>query len=214
MLSVTRTQDAIAELFALCTRRGLARATRDYLAALPAHRALDGGIVLVHGGVRDVQQYMVGAGLIGQEVAATAHKLGAAVTLVEGAPLPLARALHPELAQWLVDLQRSQGVAVLLGQTVEALTARHRVGMIDLTFKHEIDWGLGFILDSRRHGPETIPYGYGHHASPRTFGHSGYRSSVGFADPAARAAIPDPNDPASFARSKLDILARCRSDLT
>mgnify|MGYP001367913443 CR=1 FL=1 len=51
------------------TRRGLARATRDYLAALPAHRALDGGIVLVHGGVRDVQQYMVGAGLIGQNAA-------------------------------------------------------------------------------------------------------------------------------------------------
>jgi CubicO group peptidase (beta-lactamase class C family) len=28
-----------------------------------------------------------------------------------------------------------------------------------------------------------VPYGYGHHASPRTFGHSGYRSSTGFGDP-------------------------------
>ena len=48
------------------TRRRLAPATRDYLAALPPHLRLDGGIVLVHGGVRDVQQYMVGAGHIRQ----------------------------------------------------------------------------------------------------------------------------------------------------
>jgi len=51
------------------TRRALARATRDYLAALPPARTLEGGIVLVHGGVRDVQQYMIGAGLIRQNAA-------------------------------------------------------------------------------------------------------------------------------------------------
>lgn len=51
------------------TRRTLARPTRDYLAALPPSRTLEGGIVLVHGGVRDVQQYMVGAGLIRQNAA-------------------------------------------------------------------------------------------------------------------------------------------------
>jgi CubicO group peptidase (beta-lactamase class C family) len=75
------------------------------------------------------------------------------------------------------------GTRVLSPQTVEACTARHRVGMIDQTFRHELDWGLGVILDSKRHGPETVPYGYGRLCSPRTFGHSGYRSSVGFADP-------------------------------
>jgi CubicO group peptidase (beta-lactamase class C family) len=72
---------------------------------------------------------------------------------------------------------------VLSPQTVEACTARHRVGMVDQTFRHELDWGLGVILDSKRHGPETVPYGYGRLCSPRTFGHSGYRSSVAFADP-------------------------------
>lgn len=46
------------------TRRRLAPETRAYLATLPANRQLDGGIVLVHGGVRDVQQYMVSPGLI------------------------------------------------------------------------------------------------------------------------------------------------------
>ncbi|MFL6262451.1 MAG: serine hydrolase domain-containing protein [Thermoanaerobaculia bacterium] len=72
---------------------------------------------------------------------------------------------------------------ILLPQTVEAFTTPHRVGMVDVTFKHVLDWGLGFIVNSIQHGAETVPYGYGHHASPRTFGHSGYRSSTGFADP-------------------------------
>ncbi len=69
----------------------------------------------------DVRLAVLGAGLIGQEVAATASTLGATVTLVEAAPLPLARALHPDMAQWLVDLQRSHGVTVLLGQSVTEL---------------------------------------------------------------------------------------------
>ena len=72
---------------------------------------------------------------------------------------------------------------ILLPQTVEAFTTPHRVGMVDATFKHVLDWGLGFIVNSIQYGAETVPYGYGHHASARTFGHSGYRSSVGFADP-------------------------------
>jgi predicted phosphodiesterase len=46
------------------TRRSLAPETRAYLAALPPHRVLESSIVLVHGGVRDVQQYMVSPSLI------------------------------------------------------------------------------------------------------------------------------------------------------
>ncbi|HEX4498044.1 MAG TPA: serine hydrolase, partial [Thermoanaerobaculia bacterium] len=76
-----------------------------------------------------------------------------------------------------------QGQRLLLPQTVEAFTSPHRVGMVDATFKHVLDWGLGFIVNSIQYGAETVPYGYGHHASARTFGHSGYRSSAGFADP-------------------------------
>jgi len=72
---------------------------------------------------------------------------------------------------------------ILLPQTVEALTAPHRIGMLDATFKHVMDWGLGFIVNSIQYGAETVPYGYGHHASRRAFGHSGYRSSVAFGDP-------------------------------
>lgn len=81
------------------------------------------------------------------------------------------------------------GRRVLSPQTVEAFTTPSRIGMMDATFKHLLDWGLGFIINSVRYGAETVPYGYGHHASSRTFGHSGYRSSTGFADAERRLVV-------------------------
>ena len=49
------------------TRRSLARDTAGWLAGLPPHRLLEGsGVVMVHGGVRDVQQYMTTPALIRQ----------------------------------------------------------------------------------------------------------------------------------------------------
>lgn len=89
--------------------------------------------------------------------------------------------------EMLLARGRAAGAAgpILSPQSVEALTARHRAGMLDRTFQHVLDWGLGFIVNSRQYGAATVPYGYGDHASPRTFGHSGYRSSAAFADPEA-----------------------------
>jgi len=72
---------------------------------------------------------------------------------------------------------------VLERESVELFTRRHREGMEDRTFKAVLDWGLGFILDSKRHGVVQHPYGYGPHASDATYGHSGYQSSTAFADP-------------------------------
>jgi CubicO group peptidase (beta-lactamase class C family) len=81
------------------------------------------------------------------------------------------------------------GVRILEPETVELFTARHREGMFDRGFNHVMDWGLGFILDAKRHGFTHMPYGYGAHASDETFGHSGYQSSTAFADPAHSLAI-------------------------
>jgi CubicO group peptidase (beta-lactamase class C family) len=68
-------------------------------------------------------------------------------------------------------------------QTVDAMTARHRVGLFDRTFGHVLDFGLGFIINSSAYGADTVPYGYGQFASSRTFGHSGAQSSCAFCDP-------------------------------
>lgn len=78
---------------------------------------------------------------------------------------------------------REPASRVLSPQAVEAIAAHHRVGAYDKTFRHVVDWGLGFVLQSNRYGADTVPYNYGPHASERAFGHSGSRSSVGFCDP-------------------------------
>jgi CubicO group peptidase (beta-lactamase class C family) len=72
---------------------------------------------------------------------------------------------------------------IISPQTVEAMTARHRVGMFDQTFSHIMDWCLGFIPSNNQYGIDTIRYGYSPLASWRTFGHGGNQSSVAFADP-------------------------------
>jgi predicted phosphodiesterase len=51
------------------TRRQLGNSSKNWLAALPANHALENGVVLVHGGVRDVQQYMVTPAHIGENAA-------------------------------------------------------------------------------------------------------------------------------------------------
>lgn len=77
----------------------------------------------------------------------------------------------------------SSGVRLLEAATVEEFTRRQRQGMHDHTFHCVVDWGLGFVLNTPAHPPFSMPYGYGAHASPDTFGHSGSQSSCAFADP-------------------------------
>jgi CubicO group peptidase (beta-lactamase class C family) len=86
-----------------------------------------------------------------------------------------------ELARFY-EMLLARGRPLLGPQTVEALTARHRAGVYDLTFKHIIDWGLGFIVNSTQYG-QSVPYGFGPRASPRAFGHGGNQSSMAMADP-------------------------------
>jgi 3-phenylpropionate/trans-cinnamate dioxygenase ferredoxin reductase component len=61
---------------------------------------------------------VIGAGFIGSEVAATAKGLGADVVVVEALPVPLERALGPEMGPLAAELHREHGVEVRLGVAV------------------------------------------------------------------------------------------------
>ena len=84
--------------------------------------------------------------------------------------------------EMLLGRGRRGGERLLSPQAVEAIVSPHRVGMYDHTFRHVMDWALGFIVNSARYGADTVPYGFGPHAPDRTFGHGGSQCCTGFAD--------------------------------
>lgn len=76
---------------------------------------------------------VVGAGFIGQEVAASARALGAQVTMIEAAGCPLEGVLGPKLGGWFVDLHRAEGVEVITGAMVEYVVGNGRVEQLHLS---------------------------------------------------------------------------------
>jgi len=66
---------------------------------------------------------VIGGGFIGLEVAATARKKGAVVTVLEAAPRLLGRVLAPVLSDWYAELHRSHGVQLVLGAQVAGIEA-------------------------------------------------------------------------------------------
>ena len=67
---------------------------------------------------------IVGAGFIGQEVAATARRLGVEVTIIEALPTPLAPILGEQLGRWFADLHAEEGVRLIAGAMLEARAGR------------------------------------------------------------------------------------------
>lgn len=82
----------------------------------------------------------------------------------------------------LLGFGELEGQKLLEPSDVVEITSPQRTGMKDMTFGQVMDWGLGVMFDNKIHGSAT-PYGYGAHASQRTFGHGGRESSSAFADP-------------------------------
>jgi 3-phenylpropionate/trans-cinnamate dioxygenase ferredoxin reductase component len=70
---------------------------------------------------------IVGAGFIGQEVAATARRLGVEVTMVEALETPLETILGAELGRWFAELHREEGVEVMTGAMLEGARGTGRV---------------------------------------------------------------------------------------
>ena len=130
------------------------------------------------------EQYRAYGDRIGQMH--NAHRVYAHLDTEEGATLcrPGGGARGPirELGHFYEALL-NDGAPILEPETVVAFTRCQRKDMFDHTFQHVIDWGLGFITNSNHHGPDTVPYNFGYHASPTTFGHGGIQSSTAFADP-------------------------------
>ncbi len=66
---------------------------------------------------------VVGGGFIGLEVAASARSLGCSVTVVEGAPRLMGRAVPEPVAERALALHRAQGVDVRLGASPASISA-------------------------------------------------------------------------------------------
>ena len=64
---------------------------------------------------------LIGGGYIGLEIAASAAKVGCAVTVIEAAPTLMARVVGPALSAFLSDLHKANGVDVKVGQPVRAV---------------------------------------------------------------------------------------------
>jgi NADPH-dependent 2,4-dienoyl-CoA reductase/sulfur reductase-like enzyme len=74
-----------------------------------------------------VRLAIVGAGFIGQEVAATARRLGVVVTIVEALETPLERILGVRLGNWFADLHADEGVEVMTGVSLIGARGHDRV---------------------------------------------------------------------------------------
>ena len=121
---------------------------------------------------------IVGAGFIGQEVAAAARATGAAVTVVEAEPLPLRALLGERIGRWFADLHAGEGVELALGQTVARVHGPDRVDAVTLD-------------DGRRIETDHVLLGVGVRPDLRWLAGSGLASDGIRADASGRTGLPD-----------------------
>jgi 3-phenylpropionate/trans-cinnamate dioxygenase ferredoxin reductase component len=94
---------------------------------------------------------VVGGGYIGLEVAATARKLGADVTVLEAMPRLMARVATPVISDYFADLHRAKGVDLRLGTGVRGFTGPYTVSAV------ELDDGTSVPADTVLVGVGAIP---------------------------------------------------------
>lgn len=88
---------------------------------------------------------LVGAGLIGLEVAASAAKRGATVTVLEAADRPLSRMLPAYLSQWLSRIHEQSGVRILCGRQVTASEDRGETAVLHIDDGSELQAELVLV---------------------------------------------------------------------
>jgi 3-phenylpropionate/trans-cinnamate dioxygenase ferredoxin reductase component len=95
---------------------------------------------------------IVGMGVIGAEVAASAAKLGCEVTAVEPLAAPMERAIGPHFGRWLGEEHRRRGVKVHFGRGVTGFSVSN-----DRVVAVEIDDGSVIPCDAVIVGVGIIP---------------------------------------------------------
>ena len=108
------------------TPRALPLTGGDTAGVLPLRSRADASAIAERMSVcieKDLPIVVIGGGFIGLEVAATARKKGARVTVLEAAPRLLGRVLAPVLSDWYASLHRSHGVQLMLNAQVAGIEA-------------------------------------------------------------------------------------------
>jgi NADPH-dependent 2,4-dienoyl-CoA reductase/sulfur reductase-like enzyme len=85
---------------------------------------------------------VIGGGFIGAEIASSAAKLGASVTIVEAAPVPLVRAVGETVGRALAGLHERNGTRLACGTQVERVLGKERVTGVVLSSGEVIDVDL------------------------------------------------------------------------
>lgn len=82
---------------------------------------------------------VVGAGFIGQEVAATATALGVDVAILEAAAAPLVGFLGPQIGGWFAELHRQESITVHVETRITRLHGKTAITAIELDDGRRID---------------------------------------------------------------------------
>lgn len=91
-------------------------------------RTLDDALALRSRLQADTRLVIVGAGFVGLEIASSARRLGAEVTVIEAATTPLAHVLGERVGTWFAELHRGHGVRMLTSQAVRRV--QHAGGVV------------------------------------------------------------------------------------
>lgn len=126
---------------------------------------------------REGQTAIIGAGLIGMEVASSARSLGRQVTMIEAAERPLARALPPALGRWIARFHREYGVDVRLSTTVRRVHSRPGGTTLELS-------------DGSRIKASTVLLGAGTEPATAWLASSGLGDGAVIVDHRGRTAVP------------------------
>ncbi len=120
---------------------------------------------------------IVGAGFIGQEVAATARRLGVEVTMIEALETPLAPILGEEIGGWFAGLHLDEGVRVMTATMLEGARGDGRVEEL-------------VLADDRRVACDAVVVGVGTAPATGWLNGSGLDEAGVRVDSSGRTALP------------------------